>query len=1240
MSNWEKLPLKAKSELMSIYLKNGITSLDEMKKHYNSFAEPKYPPFNNVPQRTDISDNEKRARGKWHVENAKENQQSIITKAFNEAKSKGLTTEQAYEYVADVAKQHGWSKEGSILGERTIQYKASPNITSSDNNVSQRYFISEPISEEEYQRRKALQSIRQSQQTGNPDVIYDSDEKVKRDNPNNPRTPFEPHPITSKEMDVTLRGLKFLQPFDPTGLTGVPDFLNSVASGEGIGINFVGMLPAIGKVKAVENGSRLAKFNNSLLDTGEEVLGNLVGRISPKAGSFINTTTSAVQDITTKPATEIVKQLMQKRGTQAANRFAAGWNLGATTINFGRAGEDIYDFFTEDPLVQGVKEGFQFAEGGSTNDPPTNIKITTPLFSIQGTLPEDSSLEDRYKANDIAKGIEYAGNYFGSEGFKNRAIKANQKYGYNLYNIDDPLSIKYFPKRINFIQNNSSANAAFNFGLSLYENPISVGGHETGHHIPLYNTYTFGLSDDIKTQMANPNSTLYSPRYHNDYSQIPEEWRNILKPINPEDDHNAELSEAYSDLVGLRAVLKDYGIFDSDDPNAVFTQEMLNEFKKQLGNRTNRFLDYHSDENVIRAVNEIADAGQSNIGNYAAKGGKLDIPPYKRYYATPQYGFSPETSDVNTYSLEKDIAKKEAVKKAQKNKVIREAQSKKNAIISEDTDTRSYQQRQIDSQVQNIVNSTLSQQISPGNIDFNTLETGISKGLQVAMLPEVGAQILARPITFLTGTAGNTISNGLIKATTNYDSYGDLIGRGLFKTNNKGISTLLNMTNPVMIAGGLYGNGVENRLAETLIRRGDGLKNGMATAPNLFKHIFPDLPEAIKKNVGKNHPILSYILNPKQRDLIYKINETPPDFPFDPELFLSTPYSYNGTNVGLPYKGDLVDVFFNKGINNTGFDYVRDTPTFFANYMAKNYPHKTPYWFRIGEASVNTPSKLGAKYRNNTTEGIAVFPEGSTKSFVDPGGFRKLEETLEATHFADIWKYNGKDALKRYGRELSYTPVGKTQTLQSKFYKPLIKTFGNFIDAHSTPIITQWYDTRPIYGYADGGSLDIPPFTKRYSEGQRRAIPTSQGPATHYMAVDSYEDKHYVYPTVQPINYNDTNSPLKYYGDRAFERALENNDVMPFNLLEDAIRYSENYKRPPSTGAFLNTEESPLFSPYDYINSFSSGGKIFIKPENRGKFTALKKRTGHSATWFKENGTPAQKKMAVFELNSKKWSKK
>ena len=57
----------------------------------------------------------------------------------------------------------------------------------------------------------------------------------------------------------------------------------------------------------------------------------------------------------------------------------------------------------------------------------------------------------------------------------------------------------------------------------------------------------------------------------------------------------------------------------------------------------------------------------------------------------------------------------------------------------------------------------------------------------------------------------------------------------------------------------------------------------------------------------------------------------------------------------------------------------------------------------------------------------------------------------------------------------------------------------------------------------------------------------------------------------------------------------------------------------------------------DSVREYKSGGRIHIKPENRGKFTALKKRTGHSASWFKAHGTPAQKKMAVFALNARKW---
>lgn len=71
-------------------------------------------------------------------------------------------------------------------------------------------------------------------------------------------------------------------------------------------------------------------------------------------------------------------------------------------------------------------------------------------------------------------------------------------------------------------------------------------------------------------------------------------------------------------------------------------------------------------------------------------------------------------------------------------------------------------------------------------------------------------------------------------------------------------------------------------------------------------------------------------------------------------------------------------------------------------------------------------------------------------------------------------------------------------------------------------------------------------------------------------------------------------------------------------------------------GGPLTMRYTGTMSPFG--NTFANGGKIYIKPENRGKFTALKERTGKSATWFKEHGTPAQKKMATFALNSRHWS--
>lgn len=51
-------------------------------------------------------------------------------------------------------------------------------------------------------------------------------------------------------------------------------------------------------------------------------------------------------------------------------------------------------------------------------------------------------------------------------------------------------------------------------------------------------------------------------------------------------------------------------------------------------------------------------------------------------------------------------------------------------------------------------------------------------------------------------------------------------------------------------------------------------------------------------------------------------------------------------------------------------------------------------------------------------------------------------------------------------------------------------------------------------------------------------------------------------------------------------------------------------------------------------------GKIFIKPENKGKFNATKKATGKTTEELTHSKNPVTKKRAVFAQNSAEWSKK
>lgn len=54
-------------------------------------------------------------------------------------------------------------------------------------------------------------------------------------------------------------------------------------------------------------------------------------------------------------------------------------------------------------------------------------------------------------------------------------------------------------------------------------------------------------------------------------------------------------------------------------------------------------------------------------------------------------------------------------------------------------------------------------------------------------------------------------------------------------------------------------------------------------------------------------------------------------------------------------------------------------------------------------------------------------------------------------------------------------------------------------------------------------------------------------------------------------------------------------------------------------------------------NHMASGGSIHIKPENRGKFTATKKRTGKTTEELTHSKNPLTRKRAIFAQNARKW---
>lgn len=73
------------------------------------------------------------------------------------------------------------------------------------------------------------------------------------------------------------------------------------------------------------------------------------------------------------------------------------------------------------------------------------------------------------------------------------------------------------------------------------------------------------------------------------------------------------------------------------------------------------------------------------------------------------------------------------------------------------------------------------------------------------------------------------------------------------------------------------------------------------------------------------------------------------------------------------------------------------------------------------------------------------------------------------------------------------------------------------------------------------------------------------------------------------------------------------------------------------TETAMNNLEANYAALGGFLNQYSDGGSIYIKPENRGKFNATKKRTGKTTEELTHSKNPLTRKRAIFAQNAAKW---
>lgn len=109
---------------------------------------------------------------------------------------------------------------------------------------------------------------------------------------------------------------------------------------------------------------------------------------------------------------------------------------------------------------------------------------------------------------------------------------------------------------------------------------------------------------------------------------------------------------------------------------------------------------------------------------------------------------------------------------------------------------------------------------------------------------------------------------------------------------------------------------------------------------------------------------------------------------------------------------------------------------------------------------------------------------------------------------------------------------------------------------------------------------------------------------------------------------------------------IEGNNVMQERLMNSQEDYNMKKQQREAAKEVDNmSDEEKMNLLYDMqqqqeMPMYASGGSIYIKPENRGKFNATKARTGKTTEELTHSKNPLTRKRAIFAQNAAKWSHK